>query len=130
MDNAEMNTNSETYFTRFLASRMHRDLLEGYDGLSTTFRIAFRDTGKSWALTLERGRICSLIADSTDPCRVVFHVDEPVFLDLIAGRISPQNAFFQRRTDIQGNWVEGMKLARILGLFFDKHPYPGQESET
>ena len=125
-----MNTTCETYFTRFLASRMHRELLEGYDGLSTTFRIAFRDTGKSWSLALERGQICSLVADATDPCRVVFQVDEPVFLDLIAGRISPQNAFFQRRTDIQGNWVEGMKLARILGLYFEKHPYHGQEPET
>lgn len=125
-----MITTSEMYFTRFLASRMHRDLLEGYDGLSTTFRIVFRDTGKSWSLTLERGRICSLTANSDAPCRVVFLVDEPVFLDLIAGRISPQSAFFQRRTDIQGNWVEGMKLARILGLFFEKNPYPGEAPET
>jgi len=125
-----MTTNCETYFTRFLASQMHRDLLDGYAGLSTTFRIAFRDTGKSWSLTLERGQIRSLASDSSNPCRVVFLVDEPVFLDLIAGRISPQNAFFQRRTDIQGNWVEGMKLARILGLFFEKHPYPGPEPEA
>lgn len=125
-----MNTTLETYFTCFLASQMHRELLDGYDGLSTTFRIAFRDTGKSWSLGLVRGQLHSLIADSAAPCRVVFQVDEPVFLDLIAGRISPQKAFFQRRTEIQGDWVEGMKLARLFGLFFAKHPYPSQDPAT
>ena len=125
-----MNHVIETYFNAFLTARMQRPLLDGYDGLSTTFRISFQDTGKTWSLALERGRICSLEADSTSPCRVDFRVDEPVFLDLIYGRISPQQAFFQRRTDIRGNVVEGLKLARILGLFFAAHPFHGPEVAT
>ena len=102
---------------------MARPLLDGYDGLSAEFCIHFRDLGEHWNLRVEAGQIVAVEPGATPLGSVCFEVDAPVFWDIASARLSPQVAFFTRRTDIRGNLLLGMKLARILGLFFEKYPY-------
>lgn len=114
------------YFERFLGARMRRPLLEGYEGLSAAFVVRFTDGQGCWRVTVERGAIVALApAADPDAAPVRFDVTAPVFARLVTGALSPQAAFFQRLTDIRGDLFLGMKLARILGLFFAAHPYAG-----
>ncbi|MDT8389447.1 MAG: SCP2 sterol-binding domain-containing protein [Lentisphaeria bacterium] len=119
------------FFDRHLPSLIDQPLLAGYEGYDMACEIHFQDVGKRWRVDIENGRIRgvrALTADDPSP-RVLFVVDEAVFRDIISGRLSPQKAFFTRRTNIKGDFFQGMKLAKLLGLFFDRFPYREEERE-
>lgn len=113
------------YFEHHLARLTGRPLLSGYAEYSMTFSIRFRDRGETWRLVVTDGCIREIAGpfpeESDEPVR--FLVDEPVFFEIVTGSLSPQKAFFARRTDIRGSLFEGMKLAKLLSLFFTQYPY-------
>ncbi len=112
------------YFLGFLAHRMHRPLLPGYDGLSSAFTIRFRDGTDCWFIRVERGCLVEIRPAATPvEAPVQYDVDGPVFEEMVTACLSPQKAFFVRRTDIRGDLFNGMKMARVLGLFFAANPY-------
>lgn len=112
------------YF-EFLRTRLNQPLVDGYDAYSRLFTIHFRDRAEFWVLEVRQGRLVGLAREAAPRGDVCFDVDAAVFWEIVTGRLSAQAAFFQRRTHIRGNLFEGLKLARILGLFFARHPYPG-----
>ena len=118
------------YFTHFLPPHMNRPLLDGYDGLTAEFRIHFRDLDQGWNLRLVAGQIVAVEPSTTPGGGVCFDVDQAVFWEIVSGRLSPQVAFFTRRTDIRGDLFLGMKLAKILGLFFERFPCGGANHGT
>jgi len=118
-----MHPPTSEFFTGFLASHMNRPLLEGYDGLSADFCIRFRDLDEHWNLRVLNGQIVAVAPEPAPRGSVCFEVDAPVFWEIVGGRVSPQSAFFARRTDIRGDLFLGMKLAKVLGLFFERFPY-------
>ena len=48
---------------------------------------------------------------------VVYRTDVETFDDVVHLRLSPQQAFFLRRIEIEGNLEKGLKLAGLLGQF-------------
>lgn len=120
------------FFERHLPTLIDQSLLKGYEGYDMACEIRFKDRNERWRVDVENGRIRevrALAADAPVP-QVLFVVDEPVFWDIIFGRISPQKAFFTRRTNIKGDFFQGMKLAKLLGLFFEQYPYKEKEREA
>lgn len=112
------------YFHGFLAQRMNRPLLEGYDGLSSAFTIRFSDCPDCWLVRVDRGCVVGIQPQAEpDQAPIRYEVDCPVFEEMVTGRLAPQKAFFMRRTDIHGDLFNGMKMARVLGLFFAANPY-------
>ena len=112
------------YFNGFLARRMHQPLLVGYDGLSTAFIVHFRDCRDCWLIRVEHGCVIEIRSGAgPEEAPIQYDVDLPVFEEMAAGRLSPQKAFFVRQTDIRGDLFNGMKMARVLGLFFAANPY-------
>ena len=120
-----MHPPTSEYFTRFLPGHMHRPLLAGYDGLSAEFAIHFRDLEEHWHLRVEAGRLVQAERQDAPLGRVCFVVDEAVFREIASARLSPQRAFFARRTDIRGDLLLGLRLAKVLGLFFERYPWEG-----
>jgi predicted lipid carrier protein YhbT len=118
------------YFERFLARYRGRPLLDGYEGVTATFSIRFRDTGEVWGLEIRNGQIDAVAAVADPRGDAWFEVESPVFWEIVSGRTSPQAAFFARRTSIHGNLVLGMRLAKILGMFFARYPYPYPDTPT
>ncbi len=112
------------YFDRHLRQLLKRPLLDGYERYGMACEIRFRDLGQAWRLTIASGQLVEirLAAAGEPPARVVFVVDEPVFWAMVTAALSPQKAFFQRRTEIKGDLYEGMKLAKLFELFFAKFP--------
>ena len=119
------------FFDNHLRNLMNRPLLDGYETYSVECGIYFRDRDETWRLSVDGGQIIDINGplDEVADVPVRFVVDEPVFFEIVTTEISPQKAFFARRTEIQGNLFEGMKLAKLLSLFFAKYPYrPNKEA--
>ena len=119
------------YFQSFLAQRMNRPLLPGYEGLSTAFTVQFRDCPDCWFVRVERGCVVEIRPQANpEQAPIRYDVDRPVFEEMVTGRLAPQKAFFVRRTDIRGDLFSGMKMARVLGLFFAANPYRQENGEN
>ena len=113
------------FFDRHLTALVNQPLLEGYETYDMDCEIDFRDRDERWRIDIAGGRICGVrkCGGEESKARIQYDVDEPVFWDIVQRRLSPQKAFFLRRTNIKGDFFQGMKLAKILGLFFEKIPY-------
>jgi predicted lipid carrier protein YhbT len=113
------------YFERFLPEKIGRNLLPNLRKLTARFGIALREDPQSqWVLDVRDGVLNSVAhavpRDATD-CR--YTVDAPTLLEIVAGRLSPQVAFFQRRVEIGGDMATGLKTAVILAQFFRQYPF-------
>ncbi len=122
----------DEYFRVFLARKLNQRLLEDLRRLTSRFAIAFRDAPRSrWSLEVREGVLME-ISDNGMPTDCQFTVDGvPTFLDIVAGRLSPQQAFFRRRVNIGGNIELGLRTATALAQFFRKFPFtPGADTHT
>lgn len=113
------------FFDRHLASLQHTPLLEGYDCYAILFDIKFKDLQQIWQIKISDGCIINISNQPNDAqmATVRFEITETVFWKIIHGEISAQMAFFKRQTQIHGDLFQGMKLAKILSLFFLNYPY-------
>jgi thioester reductase-like protein len=55
---------------------------------------------------------------------VVYRLDVPTFADLVLGELPAQEAFFERRVEVEGDVEKGLKLAVLFGQFVQECPYP------
>lgn len=119
----------QDYFQGFLGSLAGIPLLDDYRQLTIDFAIKMTDSGQTWYLSLEN---CVLTKISREPheCKVIFELSAPVFGEMASGKLNPAQAFFQRKTEIKGHLYEGMKLAKILAVFFKKYPFSCHRVET
>ena len=120
----------DSYFNDFLRARIGVPLVPGYETYAATFSICFTDRGQVWRIEVGQGRIRSVAEVPEAGEGVVFTVDTEVFEDIVRLRTSPQQAFFAGRTNIEGSLFDGMKLAKVLALFFAAHPYTGESGPT
>lgn len=113
------------FFQRHLANLKDTPLLDGYDHYAMDCDIRFTDLATSWQIIVTNGCITRIEEKPAHApsATVIFEVNEPVFWNIVHGKISPQMAFFKRQTQIKGDLFQGMKLAKILALFFAKYPY-------
>ncbi len=112
----------ERYFDEFLAEKMHKQLLPNLRKLSANCRIVVEDIpGRSWALSIDRGCLVR-ISQNGLPVECTFLLHSDVFSAIVAGRLSPQTAFFSRKINIEGDMETGLKLATVLATFFRKWP--------
>lgn len=114
----------DNYFCTFLEGKKNSPLVEGYDSYSVLFSIYFKDLGKYWKVKVTNGCIEDIRTVAEPEGKVQFIVTSDVFEQIVALKLSPQKAFFTRKTNIKGNLFEGLKLAKILELFFTSHPLP------
>lgn len=113
----------EDYFNRFLAGKMHRQLLPDLKNLSANCRICVSEVPlKNWSLQIDHGRLENISLNGT-VCQCTFLVDGDTFERIITGKLAPQQAFFRKKVDIKGNIEKGLTLATVLVAFFRKYPY-------
>jgi predicted lipid carrier protein YhbT len=78
--------------------------------------------GSRWCLDVRDGVLRSVCRDAM-PSQCSFAVDSATFLEIAAGRLAPQRAFFTGRVRISGNIELGLKVATVLAKFFLEHPF-------
>jgi nucleoside-diphosphate-sugar epimerase/putative sterol carrier protein len=111
------------YFEVFLAGWTDQNLLPDLKGLSARFSISIKDQpGACWWLDVQKGVLRSISTHQT-PSDCSFALDAATFLEIAAGRLPPQRAFFKGRVRIAGNIELGLKVATVLAKFFASYPF-------
>ncbi|MFI5380400.1 MAG: SCP2 sterol-binding domain-containing protein [Tepidisphaerales bacterium] len=111
------------YFDVFLPGKIGRSLLPDLRRLTARFGIALReDEGIHWALDVQEG-VLRTISHNGMPTDCRFTIDTPTLLEIVAGRLTPQRAFFNRRAEISGDVAMGLKIAAVMAQFFRKFPF-------
>lgn len=112
-----------SYFADFLGAKLHQRLIPDLRKLTATFRVVVTGLpGESWDLFIQDGMLESVSRNGRRP-QCLFKVDSSAFFDVVSGRLSPQEAFFRRRIDIEGEIDTGLHLAAVLAEFFRKFPF-------
>ncbi len=117
---------AEAYFTQFLPGKLYQQLLPGLRKLTASFSIRVLDTDQpAWSLHVLNGALTALEADGArgDCC---FLVDVDTFARIVSAQTRPQEAFFKRQIEIEGDLETGLKLATVLGAFFREFPYDAE----
>jgi nucleoside-diphosphate-sugar epimerase len=119
------------YLEKFLPTHAPESLLPRLANVTTNvaFHLAGR-SGGSWICQIVNGNVVSVTNDSLSSAPVNFHTTPDTFGEIVSGRISPQQAFFDRRIEISGDIETGLKLAMIFEKFvcefpFDRSKHPG-----
>lgn len=113
----------ENYFHRFLSDKHDRELLPGLKSLNARFAIdIYGSSSGVWTLQMERGMLRTVEVGLLDP-QCHYRLNDETFLQIAAGHLSPQYAFFQRRIEIQGRIDVGLRVATVLAGFFKQFPY-------
>ena len=116
----------ERYFSSFLTDKMHKQLLPNLKNLSATCRIVVEDIAAGpWSLNIDQGRL-ERISQNGQDCQCTFFLASDTFTSIVRGKLAPQQAFFQRDINIEGDIETGLKLATVLAAFFKKWPYRSQ----
>lgn len=120
----------DLYFQNFLRGKLHQQLLPNLRRLTATFRVVVKDLPEAcWALAIREGKLESVSRDARN-AQCLFTVDLSTFLEVVSGRLTPQEAFFQRRIDIDGEVDTGLHLAAVLAEFFQEFPFDARPCGT
>jgi len=112
------------YFERFLPKYAPLSTLPRLSNV--TAEVGFRVSGSEggqWRCRLVRGDVVAVKRSACGDAAVVFESDGETLAAIVAGELSPQQAFFDRRIEIAGNIEMGLKLAMIFGQFIVEFPY-------
>lgn len=111
------------YFEEFLPGILGRLLIEDLRDLTSCFEIEVTDAGDPpWRLLIEEGRLVSVGSEGPEAaCR--FQLDTATLLDVVAARVVPAEAFFEKRIDVVGDVETGLQLSTVLEPFFRRFPW-------
>ena len=110
------------YFSDFLAEKLNLDLVPELRTLNASFKITMKEFSDwHWSFTVQQGVLTSLSRNG-QPTQCDFLVDMSIFPDIVAARITPQQAFFNQQIQIEGDTEIGLKVATVLADFFRQCP--------
>jgi hypothetical protein len=111
------------YFESFLPGIRGQLHIPDLASLTTCFAIEVSDASDPpWRIAVEAGRLVHVGTEGPDPL-CTFRLDVDTMLEVVAGRLPPAEAFFERRIDLEGDMELGLKLSTVLAPFFTGHPF-------
>jgi len=111
------------YLRHFLIDRAPRSRLRQVSSLTLTVGLQLDGPGGGvWTCRFRGGELQDVTSDTTTGADVVFAGDSSTFGEIVSGRTSARQAFFDRRFDVQGDVEMGLKMAAILGEFVSEFP--------
>jgi nucleoside-diphosphate-sugar epimerase len=110
----------EAYFDTFLLDFIGRQLIAGLASLSCRFWLEIAQC-TSRTLEIDRGRLVGIAAGHDGAFG--YRVQPETFLQVVAGRLPPQQGFFQGDISLEGNTMEALRTATALEEFFRTYPY-------
>jgi putative sterol carrier protein len=114
---------ARAYFDDYLPTLRHQLLIEDLETLDASCRINVTDAPDgAWTLVIERGRLTRVEREGPVP-EAIFNLSAETLLEVVTGELSPQQAFFSQRIDLEGDLETGMKLSIVLAPFFKRFPF-------
>jgi thioester reductase-like protein len=111
------------YIERFFPEAAARSFIAGLPiDASLGFEVRGPGGGE-WVCRVQNGRVVDVARESVGTAAVAYRLDTATFAAVVAGRQSPQAAFFERRIEIGGRVESGLKLAALFARFVREFPY-------
>src|SRR4030067_1997444 len=105
------------YFTHLLKDRVNLSDEPKISSLTAVIRFEMTDgDGGTWDVVVEKGLVEDVVRNSKETPTSTLKLSGAVFLDIIKRKVTPQNAFFQRKVDIDGDMFIDLKM-NILVTF-------------
>jgi thioester reductase-like protein len=79
-------------------------------------------TGGQWTLSWIKGELAEVRCGLTGNADVLYRFASTTFESVIRGKRSPQDAFFSKQIEVEGDIEKALKLAVLLGLFLAEAP--------
>lgn len=99
------------YFTYFLKDRVNLSDEPKISSLTAIIRFEMTDgDGGTWDIVVEKGMVKDVVRNSNGTPTSTFKLSSAIFLDIIKRKITPQNAFFQRKVAIAGDMFLALKM--------------------
>jgi predicted lipid carrier protein YhbT len=87
--------------------------------------------GGQWSCRWQDGELVQVTRRLEASATVVYRTDGATFDAIVAGRETPDEAFYSRKIDIRGDIETGLKLAVLFAQFVLEFPYlPGGSQEA
>jgi thioester reductase-like protein len=114
------------YIEQVFPRHARRSRLARAAGLDLTVGIDLRGpSGGQWSCKWRQGELLYVRSGLEDgAAAVTYHADTATFLDVVSGRQTPQEAFFEQRIAITGDLETALKLTVLFGQFLAEHPVP------
>jgi nucleoside-diphosphate-sugar epimerase len=113
----------DRYFTHFLEQYTGKPLIKNLSSLSACLHIKITDH-KTWTITIEKGVLATI--KEGEHGQFGFATSGKTFLQIAAGKISPQQGFFKGDIQLLTNPKEALRTATALEEFFREYPYRDQ----
>lgn len=118
------------YFEEFLPTIVGDLLLPDLRELSARVEIRVTNSGdEPWYLTLSDGVLIRVDHNQNNP-ECCFVLDTDTLLDVVSAQLSPQEAFFDMRIEIEGDMERGLLLSSVLEIFFKRFPHRRARTDT
>ncbi len=109
------NITPTAYFTTLLKDRVNLADEPKISSLSATIRFEMTDgDGGTWDVVVEKGLVKDVVRNSKETPTSTFKLSSAIFLDIIRRIITPQQAFFQRKVDIDGDMFIALKMNALV----------------
>ncbi|EFB21946.1 hypothetical protein PANDA_021026, partial [Ailuropoda melanoleuca] len=85
--------------------------------VNAIFQLDITKNGKTilqWTIDLKNGSGDMYPGSSRIPADTVFTIPEPVFMELVLGKMNPQKAFLAGKFKVRGKVLLGQKLERVF----------------
>jgi len=113
----------QRYFEEHLKQYLHQDLLPEARGITCCFAYHLVNVPETnWVVWMEDG-IFSHVVRGNEPAQCTFVCDSQTFQDICSGLLPPQDAFFAKEVEIEGDLELGLMLGVLLAPFFLHHSY-------
>jgi putative sterol carrier protein len=113
----------QIYVTEFFPSVIGKSIFADIDNLTLRFGFYITNMQQSYSLLIEKGCLKSIETYRTDDTETLFELDARTLLEIAAGELPPQEAFFTGRIEILGDTLKGLKLVPIFQKFIQQHPF-------
>jgi nucleoside-diphosphate-sugar epimerase len=116
------------YFAVFFPQQADRSPLARAVGLDLTAAFAIAGPGGGeWSCRWVAGELAGVRRGLDTDAAVLYRTDSATFDAVVRGRLSPQEAFCDRRIDVAGDVERGLMLAQLFAVFVRDHPYTAPE---
>lgn len=112
------------YFKTFMASRLPHSQVAHIEALTTTVRFDIEsDVLEGWVCRFEQGLLTDVDpASDQDAADFGYRVKQSSFYDIVTGRKSPQQVFFEGAADLTGDQLKALQMVPIIQSFIREFP--------
>ncbi len=111
------------YIERIFPHQARKSALARTAGLDLVVSFDIQGSGGGqWSCEWSAGELHQVGRGLSDRARVVYRLDVTTFAAIVAGRLSPQQAFFERAIEVTGDLETALKLAVLFDWFLKESP--------